>query len=180
MLRAISVLFCAVLLLPAAGVAQDGGMLPSWEVEDLARQIGEEADKTLRITEELRPKEWIQDGASEAFISQHESLRRELDYLKRVALQLEDRPESLTVAMDSFFWLERVQSMISSIAAGGERYQSPALAELLRGANSRLVDQRDTVKNYMRQLAADREEALAVAHDEAQRCRSVMLKGRSQ
>lgn len=180
MLRALSGLFLAALLVPAYGSGQDGGMLPSWEVEELAQQMGEEADKTRLIVEELRPKEWIQDGASSAFVDEHEALVRELEYLRRVAVQLEDRPESLTVAMDTFFWLERLQSMTRSLAGGSEQYQSAALAELLRGANGRIVDHRDTIKTYMRQLAADREEALAVAHDEAQRCRSIMLRSRGR
>ena len=86
------------------------------------------------------------------------------------------KPEKLSAAISTFLWLDRVGSMVDSLAAGVRKYQNTALADLLESSGAKALSGEDRFKQYMRQRAVDQEAELAIADHEAQRCRSEMLK----
>ncbi len=155
--------------------AQQEGMLPRWQVEELAANLVENAEKARSVVGALRPREWVRDGAPEVYVEQHAALLQELESVKLAALALGRQPERLTYAVDTFLWLDRADALFSSVSAGARRYYNAAVADLLDSARSRNAGAVATVKSYMRDLAAHVEGAMAVAHSEAQRCREEII-----
>ncbi len=168
------VLMQGFLCLPAS--AQ--GLLPRWEVEAMAKSLEEYSAGLQQLLEQVRPKEWVQKGASDAYGEQYEMLRLELSNVSLSAQNLGRNTEKISVVVDTFLWLDRSGSMLQSISDGVERYQNPALASLLRSAIARGQGAQEKLKEYMRELAVDREAQLEIAHNEAQRCRDEVIKRR--
>ena len=98
-----------------------------------------------------------------------------MEQVRLAALALGRDPERLTYAVDTFLWLDRVDSLMGSLAAGVRQYYNAAVAELLDSARNRNSDGIATVKQYMRQLAEHVEGSMQVAHREAQRCRQAIV-----
>ena len=154
------------------------GMLPRWEVEAMAKSLEEHAAKLEQVLAQVRPKEWTQAGGSEAYLEQHETLTTELRHLGFSAANLGRSPEKISVVVDTFLWLDRLGSMLRSISEGTRRYQNAALADLLDSAVASNSGAEANLKSYMRELAVQREAEMEIAHEEAQRCRSDLFKGR--
>ncbi len=155
----------------AVAVAQDGGMIPRWQVEELAEGVVRNVDTAKKVVSALRPAEWIQDGAPAAYVDQHKILLDEIDQLSLSAQALGREPERLRYAVDTFLWLDRTDMLLGSVSAGARRYYNGKVADLLDSARSRNVDGIATIKEYIRQLAIYVESSMEVAHAEAQRCR---------
>ena len=150
-------------------------MLPRWQVEELARDLVENAERARTVVAALRPQEWVKNGAPEAYVQQHAALLKELGNVKLSAQALGREPERLTYAVDTFLWLDRADSLLSSISAGARRYYNTAVADLLASARNRNAGAVAAVKSYVRELAAHVEGAMVVAHSEAQRCREEII-----
>jgi len=164
------------LLLGGLGVAQaqQEGVMPSWEVIELSEALVENATSVQTILEQVRPKEWLQDGAPDAYVTQLEGLRSDLTNLDLSAQALARKPEKLSLVIDTFLWLDRFESVLSSMNAGVRRYQNASLADLLDAASGENIAAVSKLKEYMRQLAVERESEMEIAHNEAQRCRSAL------
>lgn len=160
--------------LPAAA-QEDEGVIPTWEVVEIAEQLQEHVGGVQQILDQVRPKEWLQDGAPAAYVDQYENLKTDLDYLNRSAQALGHKPESLTVVIDTFLWLDRLHSMLGSMTDGVRKYQSNPIADLLDSAGSRNNGAIEQLKGYMRQLASSTEAEMTIAHEEAQRCRAEIV-----
>ena len=151
--------------------AQPEGMIPRWQIEELTQDIVGNVETATKVVVELKPREWVRKGAPEAYAQQHRTLLEEMELVKLAALALGREPERPTYAVDAFLWLDRVDGLLSSISAGVRRYGNGAVADLLDSARNRNEDSIATMKVYMRQAAEHLEEAMEVAHREAQRCR---------
>lgn len=150
-------------------------MIPTWEVVEIAEQLQTHVGGVLRILEQVRPKEWLQDGAPAAYVDQYDNLQQDLDYLNRSAQALAHDPEKLTVVIDTFLWLDRLHSMLGSMTSGVRKYQSNPIADLLDSAGSKNRESIEQLKGYMRQLASSTEDEMSIAHEEAQRCRAEIV-----
>ena len=155
-------------------------MLPSWEVEEIANGVAEHAQSVRQILDEIRPKEWIQDGAPGAYVDQHETLVSDIANLELSAQALGRKPGRLSVVVDTFLWLDRTQTMLRSISSGVRKYQSSAIADLLDSAGGVNAGAIEKLKGYMRDLAASSEAEMEIAHDEAQRCRGQLMRAPAQ
>lgn len=150
-------------------------MIPRWQVEELAQSIVKNVDTAGKVIMELRPREWIQDGAPQAYVEQHATLIEEMEQVKLSAMALGREPESLTYTVDTYLWLDRVDILLSSVTGGVRRYFNSAVADVLDSVRNRNSDGVATIKAYMRQLAVHVEDTLEVAHREAQRCREQII-----
>lgn len=153
--------------------AQDEGMLPRWEVAKLAEDIESQVSEVNAALANVRPEEWKEPSA--VYAGQQRDLERELENVVLSAQAMGRKPEKLSTVFDTFLWLDRAHSLVASVSEGVRRYQSPATADLLDSANRRSSESIALLKEYMRQLAAAVESEMAVAHEEAQRCRSDLM-----
>jgi hypothetical protein len=151
--------------------AQSEGMLPRWEVIELTKNVVANVDQTKSLLNQLRPKDWVQNGAPAAYVDQYENLQTELANLGLSAEALGREPEKLSVVIDTFLWMDRVSSMVGSIAGGVRAYQNAPVADLLDTARGKIDAATAVLKEYMRQVAVQQEAAMEIANSEAQRCR---------
>ncbi len=156
--------------------AQQGGVAPRWEIVEVTKRLDESAKDIQRILSQARPKDWVKEGAPDAYIGQNDALRSDLSNLALSAQALQRRPEKLSIAIDTFLWLDRVGSMLRSMTAAVRKYQNPALGDLLASAGNRAAAFEETLKGYLRQLAVEREAELEISHSEAQRCRETLAR----
>jgi hypothetical protein len=151
--------------------AQSEGLLPRWEVIELTKNVVANVDQTKTLLKQLRPKDWVQNGAPAAYLDQYENLQTELANLGLSAEALGRDPEKLSFVIDTFLWLDRVSSMVGSLAGGVRAYQNAPVADLLDTARGKTDAAMAVLKEYMRQVAVQQEAAMEIAHSEAQRCR---------
>ena len=159
---------------PLLAAAPDDGMLPSWEVVEIAQTIEGATGDVKRVLESVDLAQW--KSGAEVYSQQIVSLESELENLTLSAQALGRRPEKLSVVVDTFLWLDRSSSMIGSLSQGVRRYQSAALADLLDSAQGESLGAIHQLKGYMRQLAVAAESEMAIANDEAQRCRAQLMR----
>lgn len=155
--------------------AQSEGVLPRWEVIELTKSVADNVEQAKTVLLEVRPKEWMQNGAPGAYADQYENLQTDLNNLQLSAAALGRQPEKLTVVIDTFLWLDRVSSMLGSMAGGVRSYQNPAVADLLDTARGKGDAALAILKEYMRQVAVEQQAAMEIAHSEAQRCRERLV-----
>lgn len=167
---AVLLAFCFAAILPAQ---QDEGLLPSWEVAAIAQDLGEQVEQVNRTLAGVQPATWAQAGS--AYAGQRETLVTELGYLKNSAAAMARRPESLPVVVDTFLWIDRTNSMLVSITDGARRYQDATVADLLESSRGQFSGSAEKLKEYMRQLAVSVDGQMAIAHEEAQRCRTDLM-----
>ena len=165
---AITFLLLGMVAAPAS--AQE--LLPRWEVIEMAQGVDLHATEMKSLLKQVRPKEWIQDGAPDAYVTQHESMMQDIENLSLSAQDMTRHPNGLKAVVDTFLWVDRLSSMISSFEHGVRRYQNAVVAELLVAAKERNTTESEKLKGYMRQLAVAREAELEIADSEAQRCRA--------
>lgn len=138
--------------------------------EDIVKNIA----TGRKVLAELRPEEWLANGAPEAYVEQLRTLRADLESAALAAQALGREPGRLSYAVDTFLWLDRADSLLGSMAAGVRKYSNGAVADLLDSARGRNVGNIAALKGYMRQLAVDLETSMRIAHNEAQRCRAAV------
>jgi len=169
------VLLAGLTVLTAAR-CQTSGAQPEWEVRTQVGALIKGIARLRPALEQVRPQEWTSKGAPEAYIAQCNTIRTELEYLDRSARILMAEPDRLTAALDTFFRVDRLQALLSSLEEGIRRYQNPALADLLAAIFSESAPAREGLRQYVLELAEMKERELKVADREAQRCRDFLVR----
>ena len=100
----------------------------------------------------------------------------QLRSIQLVAASLLKDPERLPIALDLFFRYETFDVTLGSLIEGVRRYQNPALADLISGMRTENAGLRQNLKDYMLELAVTKEQEFRIADQEAQRCRTGILK----
>ncbi len=159
--------FCA-----AALSAQSGGIPPEWELNKQLSSLADHVQRIKPVLEQLKPEDWVSQGAPAIYRDQVQRTRAEIDYLVGSTKELMARPEKLSIALETFLRMQSLEAMLRSVAAGVRKYQNPAAADLLQSLVSDTTNDRDHLRQYLVELAADREQQFAVMDREAQRCRS--------
>jgi hypothetical protein len=170
--------FALLLLLPPLVAAQPGGIIPEWEVRDEAVKLEKQAAIIEDLLSKLKPEEWVSQGAPALYVEQWKQASQFNSYVALAAGHLQRHPGRLSTVLDAFVQVDHTQSLLQSIAAGVQTYQNPGLAQLLYSAISQNSTIRETLKEYMRQLAVEREKEWEIANQEAQRCRVLLSKPR--
>jgi len=160
-----------------SALGQGGGLIPRWEVEELADALVEDANTATKIVGQLQPKDWVRNGAPEVYVEQHKTLLDELEKVRLSAMALRRAPESLEHTVGTFLWVDRTDDLLGSVNGGVRRYYNGAVADLLDSVRNRNGASTNVLKDYMGELAAFVEESMRVAHREAQRCRAEIIEG---
>jgi len=164
-----------VLFLPLASMSLWGQAAPSvpasWDVSKSVSELAAQVAKLKPVLAQLTPQAWVEQGAPPAYVEQWQSAQQELDYLAQTARALEKQPEKMTAALDLYFRLQGVEWRLQSLSEGARKYQSPAAGDQLAQAVGVHATQRDQLREYITDLAAQNEQQLAVMDREAQRCR---------
>lgn len=170
--------FAFLLVFAAAlpsGAQAPPGVTPVWELNKQLAALVEQARRLTPVIDEVKPKTWSAEAPA-AYAQQHAEAKAQVEYLARSAAALARDPEKMTLALDAFLRLETLEQMLDSLSQGVKRYQNPALGDLMQGMISENSVHRSRLRNYLVELVATKQDELRVANDEAQNCRSGMLR----
>jgi uncharacterized membrane protein YccC len=161
---------------PLCAVAQQAGVPTDWDVQKLVIAIAEQSARIQPLVEQVRPKEWVAKGASDTYVQQWDSAHAQAQTVKLSADNLVREPERLSAALDTYFRLQNLEVVLTSLIDGVRKYQNPALADLLRSVLSENNASRQQLRQYLVDLAAIKEQEFKVMDEEAQRCRESISK----
>jgi hypothetical protein len=171
------VLFCAVAaygqtpssLPPAAGLE------PAWDMAVVIEEIGVHASRLLPVLNQLDAPAWVARGASDTYVDQLESSRQQTRSLAIEAKALARNPEKLSGALQLFFRMEGLETMLTSLEQGARKYQGPQVAQSLAALFGEGGANRERLRGYIVSLAVEREHQFEVMDREAQRCRATLM-----
>jgi hypothetical protein len=153
---------------PAPSVA------PAWDIAPVIADFSAKAARVKPILDRLTPEQWVRGGAPDAYVAQWQSARQETVYVANASKAFEGHPEKLTLALDAYFRWEALQTRLTTLAEGVRKYQDPAIGDSLVSVVGDNSANRDKLRQYIADLAAQKEEEFTVADQEAQRCRGLL------
>jgi hypothetical protein len=171
-------LTCLVLLAAHANAQSPpaGGVASEWDVRKLLDSLDLQAQHVRPIIDQVKPETWVAKGAPKAYVMQWTTAQAELKYLLSSSDALSKQPERLPLALDTYFRMQALESTLSSVTEGIRKYQNPALADLMQSVVSENSSNADKLRQYVQDLAAQKEEEFRIADREAQRCRESLMK----
>ncbi len=162
------------LALPLSAWAQ--GVSAPWDISQTLGSLAEGAQRLTPILEQLTPEKWEAKGAPATYTEQWRNARSEVGYLLGAAQSLRKQPEKLTLALETLFRLQAVESQVSSLVDGVRRYQNPAVGDLLVSVVAANSSNRDQLRQYVTDLAQTKEQEYQIVDKEAQRCRGTLMR----
>src|SRR3954469_4522350 len=171
----VPILFLA-LTAPLRMMAQQAGVPTEWDVQKLVKAVAAQSARLEPMVEEIHPKEWISAGAPSAYVQQWDSARAQARTLRLSSENLVQEPARLTAALDTYFRLQTLEVSLTSLLDGVRKYQNPALADLLRSVIAENNASGQQLRQYLVDLAANKEQEFKVMDQEAQRCREIVTR----
>jgi len=166
--------FLVLVSLAGAALAQNSGVQAEWDISKTLDSLSSQAKRLKPILDQLTPQEWVAKGAPDAYVAQWKGAQAELGYLVDSAKALEKQPERLTLALDTYFRMQSLETRLNSLVEGVRNYQNPAVGDLLFGVLAENSTNRDKLRQYITDLAATKEQEFKIVDQEAQRCRGVL------
>jgi hypothetical protein len=142
-----------------------------WDIKESIVALSAQTARLKPVLEQLTPEEWVQKGAPEAYVAQWRSAQRELGEVNDASAALEKQPEKLSAALNVYFRVQSLEARLTSLVDGVRSYQNPAVGDLIVGIVGENSGNREKLRQYISDLAEQKEQELAVADKEAQRCR---------
>jgi len=162
------------------GQTPSSGVSSEWDVREMLASLQARARQLGPILDQLKPADWVRNGAPAEYTTQWTTAKHELGYLQTSADTLARAPEKLAAALDTLFRMQALNSTLGSVIDGTRKYQNPAIADLLQAIAGENDHNRDRLQQYVIDLAAEKEHELQVMDAEAQRCRSSISNQRPQ
>jgi len=153
-----------------------GGVASEWDVRKLLESLDLQAQHVKPIIDQVKPQTWVAKGAPQAYVTQWTTAQAELKYLLASSESLSKEPERLTLALDTYFRMQALELTLASVTEGIRKYQNPALADLMQAVVSENGSNADKLRQYVQDLATQKEQEFQIADREAQRCRETLMK----
>ena len=155
--------------------AQDSGVASEWDARKLIDALTTQAQHLKPLIDQVQPTDWLSKGAPDAYVSQWNTTQAQLKYLISSSDAFSRQPERLSLGLDIYFRMQAVDSTLGSLTEGVRKYQNPALASIMQSVIAENSTNRDRLRQYLQDLATQKEEEFQVADREAQRCRAALL-----
>ena len=165
-----------ILGLVAAALGFGQGLPPEWETRKLADSLVAASQRMAPLLEQVKPEEWMKNGAPDAYMKQLDGIRKGVSYLGTSAKRFALDPQKLPPALDIYMRAQWLEMQIGSLEQGVRKYQNPVLADLLNAAGVENSRNRGLLQQYLLDLAAYRETEMAVMSQEAQTCRAAVTR----
>jgi len=173
-LRGLLFVWAAALSAQPQSQQKPAGLESDWDIAVVLGEIGAHAGRLLTALDRVEAQAWIEKGASETYAAQLQSSRDQAKALADGAKSLAKSPERLSAAIELYFRIQGLETMLGSLEQGIRKYQDPALAGQLVRLEAENGTNRDRFQRYIVELASQREQELQVMDKEAQRCRGVI------
>ena len=160
---------------PAPAPPSNQGVASEWDARKLIDALSTQAQHLKPIMDQVQPAEWVSKGAPDAYVAQWNSTQSQIKYLIGSSEAFSRQPERLTLGLETYFRMQSVESALGSLTEGVRKYQNPALASIMQSVIAENSANRDKLRQYLQDLAKQKEDEFQVADREAQRCRAAML-----
>ena len=161
---------------PATGPSgSDAGVASEWDARKLIDALSAQAQHLKPVVDQVQPAGWVSKGASETYVAQWNSTQAQLKYLIAASEAFSRQPERLPLGLEAYFRMQAVESTLGSLTEGVRKYQNPALASIMESVIAENSTNRDRLRQYLQDLATQKEQEFQVADREAQRCRAALL-----
>jgi hypothetical protein len=155
--------------------AAEPGVASEWDARKMIEALSMQAQHLKPIIDQVQPAGWVSKGASETYIAQWNSVQAQLKYLIASSDAFARQPDRVPLGLDVYFRMQAVDSTFISLTEGVRKYQNPALASIMQSVIAENSTNRDRLRQYLQDLATQKEEEFRVADREAQRCRAALL-----
>ncbi len=162
-------------LLRATLLAQSPGVPEEWDVRTLVHNLEIQAQHLQPVLDQVKPETWVAKGAPDAYVTQWKSSEAELRYLLQSSQSFARQPDRLPLALETYFRMQAMDSMLGSLIDGIRKYQNPATGDLVQGIMNENSGNRERLRQYIVDLATQKEQEFQIADKEAQRCRGTLL-----
>ena len=127
-------LCAALLLFTTFGITQDQKGVPEeWDVRTLVQSLKTQTQHIKPVLDQIHPETWVSKGAPAAYIAQYKSATAELGYMLQSSDAFSRQPDRLPLALDTYFRMQSMDTMLGSLIEGIRKYQNPAVADLIQG-----------------------------------------------
>ncbi len=157
---------CFALLAPALW-AQDA----AWDNSPHARELSAQAALLKPLLDQLTPDDWVAQGAPDTYVSQWRTAKQELEDLTNAALKLEQQPQRLTAAIDTYFRMQSLEWHLESVIDATRKYQSQQIGDQLLSTLRSNSGYRDNLRQYILELSTRKEQEFTIMTRDAQMCR---------
>lgn len=154
------------------------GVTAPWDLKKTLESLQASGKRLMPVIEQLNPNEWVAQGAADGYESQKKEVLKQLQAVTSVAGRLAADTEKLTLALDLFLRIDSFDLNLQSLAEGVRNYHNPAVAELIVGMRNENGHARQTLRNYIVELAETKEQEFKIVDQEAQKCRSQNMRRR--
>jgi hypothetical protein len=170
-----------LILLPGAVLtpllqAQAGGVSTEWDARKMLEALTLQTEHFKSVIGRVKPDGWVANGAPQTYVAQWTTAQNEMNYMLASIEALAKQPERLPLALDAYFRMQAMESTFGSVIEGVRKYQNPAMADLLQGVVNENSANRDKLRQFLTDLATQKEQEFQVIDKEAQRCRGVLMK----
>jgi hypothetical protein len=152
------------------------GVASEWDARKLIDALNQQAQHLKPLFDQVQPSSWLAKGAPDSYVAQWDTAQAQLKYLIQSSDAFSKQPERLQLGLETYFRMEAVESRLGSLTEGVRKYQNPALASIMQAVIAENSTNRDRLRQYLQDLATQKEEEFQVADREAQRCRATLLK----
>jgi hypothetical protein len=149
------------------------GITAEWETRGHLDELRQQLSLLAPSLEKLSPTRWSEAGAPAAYASQLASAKQQLQSTFRAIEELKQSPERLSVALEIFLRFTSLESSLASVVTAVRRYETAEVADRLEATLAESAAPRDRFRNYVLEVAAERDKQAEVLRREAQRCREV-------
>lgn len=152
------------------------GVASEWDARKMIEALNVQAQHLKPLIDQVQPAGWVAKGASETYLAQWNSTQAQLKYLIASSDAFARQPDRLPLGLDTYFRMQAVDSTLDSLTEGVRKYQNPALASIMQSVIAENSTNRDRLRQYLQDLATQKEQEFQVADREAQRCRAALLR----
>jgi hypothetical protein len=165
-------LTCFVVLATCA-FAQDA----AWDNSPHARELSEQAARLKPLLNQLMPQDWVAQGAPDTYVKQWQTAQQELEDLTNTAQKLEQQPQRLPLAIDTYFRMQSLEWHLESVIEATRKYQNQQLGDQLLSALRGNSAYRDNLRQYILELSNRKEQEFTIMTRDAQLCREQLTEG---
>ncbi len=145
-----------------------------WDITETIAALSQQTARLKPVLDQLTPEEWTQRGAPQAYVAQWRSAEQDLNSVVEASATLQKQPDRLPSVLNVYFRLESMQTRLTSLVEGVRNYQNPAVGDLIVGIVAENSGNQEKLRQYIADLADQKEQEFTVADREAQRCRTTL------
>lgn len=155
----------------------EAGLETPWDVRTILTKLTDDSKQLQPLLAQINPQQWYQQkGAPSTYIVQWQTAQGQLNDVLSITRQLAQKTDSLSLALDTYFRMEALEVSVRSVAEGAQRYANRPTADRLNAVIAHNFNDRERLREYLRDLAASTEQNFKIADEEAQRCRGMISK----